>query len=80
VSEVDAGIEEVFNCDVHIFGSVSLFLQKEGTLDQVGLTGFLVLCPRRSAVASNGGKWVQTSLPLWCKRENQPKPPALELT
>jgi len=27
------------------FGSVSLFLQKEGTLDQVGLTGFLVLCP-----------------------------------
>ena len=34
VSEVDAGIEEVFDCDVHIFGSVSLFLQKEGTLDQ----------------------------------------------
>jgi hypothetical protein len=35
VSEVDAGIEEVFDCDVHgMFSSVSLFLQKEGTLDQ----------------------------------------------
>jgi len=36
VSEVDAGIEEVFDCDVHgMFGSVSLFLPKEGTLDLV---------------------------------------------
>jgi hypothetical protein len=80
VSEVDAGIEEVFDCDVHVFGSVSLFLQKEGTLDQVGLTGFLVLCPKRSAVATNGGKWVQTPLLDWCKRENQPKEAPLELT
>jgi hypothetical protein len=41
VSEVDAGIEEVFDCDVHgVFGSVSLFLPKEGTLDLGILTGF----------------------------------------
>jgi hypothetical protein len=34
VAEVDAGVEEVFNGDVHgIAGSVSRFLPKEGTLD-----------------------------------------------
>ena len=81
VAEVHASVEEVFYGDVHgIFSSVSRFLPKEGTLDQVGLTGFWVLCPRRSAVASNGGKWVQTPLPARCKRENQPKGAPLELT